>query len=149
MLFEDIDAVFDKRKNVVSDDLTFDCLLNCLDGADKKQGVLTIVTTNHPEKLDFALGGPNEDEDDEYVPGQPLKMPTRPGRIDRAIEFLPLDRPGRLKLATRIMKDAALAEKMVNDGENDSAAQLQERCFRAAIEILFNKQKEEDAAKKL
>lgn len=170
VLFEDFDAVFHKRKNIANSELTFDCILNCLDGADKKQGILAIITTNHPETLDHALGGPIdsiilETEDHKWViidkdtrkvvenngvvfydtqeAAQNAlrfnggKIPTRPGRIDRSIEFLPLDRPGRLKLAMRIMKDEKLAEKMVNEGENDSAAQLQERCFRAAVEMLF------------
>ncbi len=132
VLFEDFDAVFHKRRNIVNNDLTFDCILNCLDGADKKQGILSIITTNHPETLDPALGG--ADEDTMHDDG---RMPSRPGRVDRSIEFLPLDRPGRLKLATRIMKDDTLAEQMVNAGENDSAAQLQERCFRTAVEMLF------------
>ena len=172
-LFEDFDSVFVKRTNVTDSGLDFSTVLNALDGADKKQGILTIITTNYPEKLDFALGGPidgvikkvkdryviidkesNKLVDDGGLVGYRTeedaqkalrfnggKMPSRPGRIDRAVEFIPLDHKGRLKLAMRIMKDEKLAEKMVEDGKNDSAAQLQERCFRAAIEILFNKKK--------
>lgn len=170
-LFEDFDAVFNKRHNIMDSGLDFSTILNALDGADKKQGILTIITTNHPEKLDFALGGPidgvvAQDEnngkfviidkssgkvvDDGGTIGYATqeeatnalkfnggKLPSRPGRIDRSVEFVPLDRPGRLKLALRIMKDEAMAEKMVELGVNDSAAQLQERCFRAAIEMLF------------
>ncbi len=145
VLFEDIDAIFDKRNNVLNNELSFDCLLNILDGADKKQGILTIVTTNHPEKLDPALGGP---VDAKYKPGAGgSNMPTRPGRIDRSVEFLPLDKAGRLKLALRIVKEEKLAAKLVAEGENDSAAQLQERAFRAAIDLLFNKRKSPEAAK--
>lgn len=178
-LFEDFDSVFNKRTNVMNSGLDFSTILNALDGADKKQGVLTIITTNYPEKLDFALGGPidgvavrlqtekgegprwgivdkNSDKlvDDGGIVGYKNekealaalrfnggRMPSRPGRIDRSVEFVPLDRPGRLKLALRIMKNEKLAEQMVELGANDSAAQLQERCFRTALEILFSKQK--------
>lgn len=168
-LFEDFDAVFNKRTNIMQSGLDFSTILNALDGADKKQGILTIITTNHPEKLDFALGGPidgdiKKTKDGKFViidkesqkivnvyetveeAEQALKfnggkLPSRPGRIDRSVEFVPLDRAGRLKLALRIMKDEAAAEKMVELGVNDSAAQLQERCFRAAIDLLFNAKK--------
>lgn len=165
-LFEDFDSVFHKRRNLHDNGLDFSTILNALDGADKKQGILTIITTNHPEKLDFALGGPLDGEikayKDKWIIADPDsgkilavfateadarnalkfnggKMPSRPGRIDRSVEFLPLDKAGRLKLAMRIMKDEKLAEKMVELGEKDSAAQLQERCFRTALEQLFNK----------
>jgi hypothetical protein len=170
-LFEDFDSVFIKRTNVHDSGLDFSTVLNALDGADKKQGVLTIITTNYPEKLDFALGGPIDgvvkkakdrfvilDKDNGKVADtnggigyaseeaalnalkfNGGKMPSRPGRIDRSVEFVPLDKPGRLKLAMRIMKDDKLAEKMVEEGAHDSAAQLQERCFRTALELLFNK----------
>lgn len=170
-LFEDFDSVFIKRMNVMNSGLDFSTILNALDGADKKQGILTIITTNHPEKLDFALGGPIDGVVKQATNGKYVivdresgkmvddggligyvteseainalkfnggKLPSRPGRIDRSVEFVPLDRPGRLKLALRIMKDEKMAEKMVELGANDSAAQLQERCFRAAIEMLFN-----------
>jgi len=167
-LFEDFDSVFVKRTNVMNSGLDFSTILNALDGADKKQGILTIITTNHPEKLDFALGGPidgeikkfkdkfaivdkdsnkivnvydTEEEARDALKFNGGKLPSRPGRIDRSVEFVPLDRAGRLKLAMRIMKDEAAAERMVDLGANDSAAQLQERCFRAAIEALFNGKK--------
>lgn len=56
LLIEDIDKVFSGRENV-SDDckVTFSTLLNCLDGAFYKHGLITIITTNHIEKLDEAL----------------------------------------------------------------------------------------------
>lgn len=174
-LFEDFDSIFVKRNNVMDSGLDFSTVLNALDGADKKQGILTIITTNYPEKLDFALGGPIDGVIKKFRDGESIKfvivdkdsdkivddggvigyntetealnamkfnggkMPSRPGRIDRSVEFVPLDKAGRLKLARRIMKDEKLAEQMVELGANDSAAQLQERCFRTALELLFNK----------
>lgn len=139
-LFEDIDAVFHKRENIVSDDLTFDCLLNCLDGADKKQGILTIVTTNHPEWLDPALGG---SEKAEHVID---KIPSRPGRIDRTVRFTPLDEAGRMKVAMRILKNEELARKIVRSHPEMAPAQLQEKCFRVAVDELFKKRKAEEQA---
>jgi hypothetical protein len=59
-LFEDIDAVFDGRKNVavngMENGLTFDCFLNTLDGVENTDGVFIVVTTNNVEKLDPAIG---------------------------------------------------------------------------------------------
>lgn len=56
LLLEDIDKVFPGRENVCSDaKITFSGLLNCLDGAFYKHGIITIITTNHLEKLDEAL----------------------------------------------------------------------------------------------
>jgi hypothetical protein len=79
-LIEDIDNVFHGRENVArksglmplvvspkrEDDgpsrgapftpLTFACLLNCLDGVERVDGIFTIVTTNDISKVDPALG---------------------------------------------------------------------------------------------
>jgi hypothetical protein len=137
VLFEDIDAVFDGRTSLANPDLTFDCFLQCLSGADNKTGILHILSTNHPEKLDYAIGGGTKDE----ISGK--KLPTRPGRCDRVVYFNSLDRAGRVKLCERILKDVSLAEKVVDEKESAtlSAAQLQEKCFRLATEILFGARK--------
>jgi len=56
LLIEDIDKVFSGRDNVKEmSKITFSSLLNCLDGAFYKQGLIVIITTNHIEKLDDAL----------------------------------------------------------------------------------------------
>lgn len=56
LLIEDIDKVFNGRENVDKDGkVTFSSLLNCLDGAFYKYGLITIITTNHIDKLDEAL----------------------------------------------------------------------------------------------
>ena len=36
--------------------LRFDCLLNCLDGVEKYNGIFTVITTNHIDKLEPAPG---------------------------------------------------------------------------------------------
>lgn len=56
LLIEDIDKVFSGRDNVLeSSKITFSTLLNCLDGAFYRHGLIVIITTNHIEKLDEAL----------------------------------------------------------------------------------------------
>ncbi len=84
-VLEDIDNVFHGRKNVSSGGkLSFDVLLNCLDGVERCDGLLLILTTNEIEKLDPAL--------------------IRPGRCDKQILFPPPSLDGRLKIAKKILK---------------------------------------------
>ena len=47
--------------------VSFSCVLNILDGLQRKHGLITFMTTNHKDELDEAL--------------------TRPGRIDMSIKF--------------------------------------------------------------
>lgn len=99
-LIEDIDRVFDGDRNVApqsgmltSGGLTFNALLNAIDGIERYDGVLLIVTTNHLEKVDSAIK-------------------ARKGRIDQVVHFGPLDHAGRVTLARRIVEDPALAERL-------------------------------------
>jgi hypothetical protein len=128
-LIEDIDAVFDGRKNVINPEsgLTFDCLLNTIDGVESSDGILTIISTNHIEKLDSAIGNINGDE-----------ISTRPGRIDRVVIMTPPDEDGRRLIANRILKDYPdKIEKVVQEGNHDSGAQFQERCSRLALKLYW------------
>ncbi len=121
-LFEDIDAVFNGRTNVANQELTFDCLLNCLDGVEQAEGVFKIITTNDITKIDPALGQATGDG-----------RSTRPGRIG---QVLFMDRPttaGRLVIANRILVDhPERIEAIVAAGEGDTGDQFQTRCFQAA-----------------
>jgi DNA polymerase III delta prime subunit len=77
LLIEDVDAAFQKRDPAVREtgsggkrpvhQITFACLLNCLDGVYYKDGLVTLMTTNHLSKLDEAL--------------------IRPGRMDMRVEI--------------------------------------------------------------
>lgn len=126
-LFEDVDAVFNKRENVTkfgglasSGGLTFDCLLNCLDGVERNaNGVLVIMTTNDVDKLDEALL-------------------DRPGRIDRVVQFGDLDLLARRKLANILIDDPDEANRIAEDSDDMPAAKFQERCCRIALEKKFN-----------
>lgn len=73
LLLEDIDALFNKRDSQTKSFITFSGLINCLDGISRKEGLITIMTTNHVEKLDAAL--------------------KRPGRVDKYIQFDYPDKP--------------------------------------------------------
>lgn len=124
-LFEDLDNVFHGRENIVKsgDDavLSFDCLLNGLDGIDNTDGLMVVVTTNNMEKLDPALGISDGDG-----------ISTRPGRVDRAAYFGPLDEEGRRKIARRIFFDVPEDkwQHLIEAGAGDSGARFQARCCR-------------------
>lgn len=135
VLLEDIDSVFDGRKNIAHEDggMSFDCLLNCIDGVENSDGILIMATTNNIDKIDMALGRPNGDN-----------ISTRPGRIDRAIELISPDESGRRKIANRILIDHPdFIENMVKNGFNDSGAQFQERCSRLALKLFWDRQKKD------
>ena len=128
VLLEDVDGVFAGRSNVAPQSfagggLTFDCLLNCVDGVERTDGVLLVVTTNKPDTVDPAL--------------------VRPGRVDRAVEFGNLDYACRLKVAKQILGECAEAYKLTNEAGDIPAAKFSELCCRAALEKLYQQQKED------
>lgn len=67
LLVEDLDCIFHNRDDDNKSNVTFSTLLNVFDGVSSPRGLITIVTSNHVEKLDKAL--------------------LRPGRIDMMVEF--------------------------------------------------------------
>lgn len=54
LVLEDVDAMFEERVNGKKQ-ISFSALLNCMDGAFFKYGVITIMTTNYIDKIDPAL----------------------------------------------------------------------------------------------
>lgn len=135
-VIEDIDAVFHGRDNVTGREqhLTFDCLLNCLDGIERCDGLFVVITTNKLEHIDPALGIPDERGDS-----------SRPGRIDRTLYLGPLDEAARQTIAGRILVGHEAAQRqVVTDGAGDTAAQFQERCSRIALEHLWSEATESD-----
>lgn len=127
-LIEDIDNIFDGRKYVGSTNpniphLTFDCLLNCISGVKQADGVFLVVTTNHLEKLDAAIGIPDT-----------TGKSSRPGRIDKALHLGVMGEEQRLMLAKHILSDyPELVEETVKLGEGETAAQFQARCAQLAL----------------
>jgi hypothetical protein len=126
--------------------LSFDCLLNCLDGVEKSHGIFTVITTNHIDKLDPALGRPRKKED-----GTVEFISTRPGRIDKAIELGYMDDADKLRLARRIFFDnedgfrrvCRLVER--EPGRKETPAQFQERCAQLALDLLWQSEHPESA----
>jgi chaperone BCS1 len=87
--------------------VTLSGLLNVLDGVASQEDRILIMTTNHPKKLDRAL--------------------TRPGRIDKEVEFQLANR-GIVKDIFRFMfgqpekKIVQVSQQKVCDGEIESQA---------------------------
>lgn len=118
--------------------LSFDCLLNCLDGVEKSNGIFTVITTNHIDKLDAALGRPRRKPD-----GTSEFISTRPGRIDKAIELGYMADADKVKLARRIFFDNEAGYRQMcrlidlEPNRQESPAQFQERCAQIALEMLW------------
>jgi hypothetical protein len=164
-LFEDFDTVFHGRENVygkptLADQiagampgaanngnaatsleigkLSFGCVLNCIDGADKGGGIFTVLTTNHVETLDPALGQPRRNPD-----GSVEFISTRPGRIDKAIELGYMENEDKKRLARRIFADddhgyRIMVERIEREPEKkETPAQFQEACAQLALALLW------------
>lgn len=165
-LMEDIDNVFHGRENVVrrhnmfpmmmmgdrkegekdgdkanrppGAPLTFDCLLNCLDGVERSDGIFTIITTNDLTKIDPALGLPRKLPD-----GQTEFISTRPGRIDKAVELTYMEVADKKRMAARILgayepqhlEMLDFVEKFPDLQE--TPAQFQERCAQIALRCFW------------
>ena len=167
-LFEDFDTVFHGRENVYGKptlaeqiagsappptnpglqtvdsgitrgQLSFGCLLNCIDGADKTSGIFTIFTTNHIEKLDAALGQPRVNPD-----GTVEFISTRPGRIDKAIYLGYMTREDKMLFANKVFaNDAKGLEEMKeiidnNPDKKETPAQFQESCTQLALKAMWD-----------
>jgi hypothetical protein len=170
-LIEDIDNVFHGRENVArknnpmpfmlprrSDDdngkggdpmpspLTFDCLLNCLDGVERSDGIFTIITTNDLTKIDPALGQPRKLPD-----GTMEFISTRPGRIDKAVELTYMEAADKKRLAKRILGEypeeyAKMLEFVDHFPElQETPAQFQERCGQIALARFWRETQEAEA----
>jgi hypothetical protein len=119
-LVEDIDRVFDGDRNIAppagmmtNSGLTFNALLNAIDGIERHDGVLLIVTTNHVDKVDPAIR-------------------DRKGRIDQVVHFGLLDHAGRVALAKRIVDDPMLAERLACEHSGGQISAFVAACCDAA-----------------
>lgn len=134
-LLEDIDAVFHGRDNVTAgedgDGVTFDCLLNLISGVGDASGVMVVITTNRLEFLDDALGKPDPNR---------AGVSTRPGRIDRVVEFPVLSEAGRRALAARILADCPdEIDGVVAKCVGYSGAQFEDACTRVALQHYWSR----------
>ena len=127
-LMEDFDTVFNGRVSQIPDaDLSFDTILNCLSGAQSATGLFAVITTNHLDKIDPALGVPQDGIDG---------ISTRPGRMDNVLVLDALGPANQRKMATRILRDwPELIEKVLAEvqGGEVTPSQFQERCVQEAL----------------
>lgn len=171
-LIEDIDNVFHGRENVArknagfsmmmgpgkeADDddkkggrglfappLTFDCLLNCLDGVERSDGVFTVISTNDLSKIDPALGQPRKLPD-----GTSGFISTRPGRIDKAVELTYMEPADKKRMAERILGqfERELLEMVAfvdaYPDLQETPAQFQERCAQVALKCFWGEKQKE------
>lgn len=119
VLLEDVDMVFRGREPVGDDGLTFDVVLNAIDGVEQAHGTLLFVTTNQPEHLDPAL--------------------LRPGRIDTSTELAAMDDAGRRKIALRITNSAEAAEEIVEATRGQTPAVVENEAVKWALRDLWSR----------
>ena len=126
LVLEDIDCLFVKRDKQKDshNHLTFSGLLNGLDGIARRHGLLTFMTTNHPERLDSALIRPGRVdyrvEFQEITNGQIKTMftelvPTQTGRIK---EFIQKVRVYRDKLTPAALQQFLFRHKDITSSDN-------------------------------
>ena len=133
----------DRGRSSFSAPLTFDCLLNCLDGVERNDGVFTIVTTNDTSKVDPALGLPRKLPD-----GSTEFISTRPGRIDKAVELTYMEPADKKRMAARILgayegEHLEMAEFIDKFPDlQETPAQFQERCAQAALKCFWREKHE-------
>lgn len=116
LLIEDIDAAFQNREVAARDvgagrktpvhTITFACLLNCLDGVYYKDGLVTLMTTNHLSKLDEAL--------------------IRPGRMDMRVE---INNPTVVEVEAYISRFFSCKISLSRYVQNLSMAEVQGVCI--------------------
>lgn len=131
VLIEDIDTVFEGRKNVSGkeDGITFDCLLNCLDGIRNSEGILKIITTNRRDCIDSAICSIKTDEE---------SMQSRPGRIDKEVVFVNPTREHMVKFCRRILAEYEDRwDNVIEVGlrNSDTSCQFQSRCTQLARKL--------------
>lgn len=129
----------DTEKNawIPKSPLTFDCLLNILDGVEPSDGVLTIITTNKIEHIDEALGRPIEE-----ASGVRTFKSTRPGRIDRAIELTYMRYEDKVRMVNCLMGDLpdTVRQQAIESlaVQQETPAQVQEHLAQMALRYYWS-----------
>lgn len=122
---EDFDTAFHGREPTTPHkSLSFECVLNQISGISAKEGVLLIVTTNHLEHIDPALGRLDENG-----------RPTRPGRIDHIVHMEFTTQGQREAIAQHVLAglDPDLITQALARGASTTAAQFQGLCIDLAL----------------
>ncbi|KAI0559655.1 Mitochondrial chaperone BCS1 [Gracilaria domingensis] len=127
LVLEDVDAIFNKmRENKLGNSLTYSGLLNALDGITSNSGSITIMTTNHFDRLDQAL--------------------IRGGRVDKRVYFGPPSSAQVTELFKRFYPEASdecakrFCEKVFARAERKEARSM------ATLQQLFVRNREKTAA---
>lgn len=122
-LLEDLDTIFDGRtfmptRGAFQHTLSFEGLLNKIDGVDHCNGICLFVTSNDVDKIDPAL---------KY----------RPGRIDRTVQFGNATKDQKEAMAIRIFNGSPreLWEPLL--AQDCTMAQFQEDCCKKALELYW------------
>lgn len=123
---EDFDTVFHGRESTtVHKSLSFECVLNQISGINSLNGVLLVVTTNHLDKIDAALGQIDDNG-----------RPTRPGRIDHILHMGSTTEKQRQQIADYTLSDLApdMVDRLVLENPETTAAQFQSLCIQTALD---------------
>lgn len=104
LVIEDVDAVFGTREG--KSKISFSALLNCMDGAFSKYGIITIMTTNHADRIDDAL--------------------IREGRIDMKIK---IDNPEKEMVEEYLTMFYGKEAKLIEYENTISMSKIQELCL--------------------
>lgn len=125
---EDFDTVFHGREPATEHkSLSFEVVLNQISGISSLSGVLLMVTTNHIDHIDAALGRIDDNG-----------RPTRPGRIDHILHMGTTTEGQRQSIADYTLADIApeIIDQLVLENGDTTAAQFQSLCIQAAMERL-------------
>jgi SpoVK/Ycf46/Vps4 family AAA+-type ATPase len=124
LVLEDIDCIFVDRKlnDSMKNHITMNGILNCLDGFNNPEGLIVIMTTNFPDKLDDAL--------------------MRCGRIDLDIELSYLDKYQARNMFMSFFNNEKHFEVLWSNIQKYSVEPA------TLIQFLFNNRSEEDISTK-
>ena len=125
ILYEDIDSVFNLRENINKSDygkleekaVTFDTLLNCIDGVNQHNGLIHFITTNNIDKVDNALK-------------------NRPSRIDECVFISNPNEKERRELISFYFE---CTEEDLKNTKDFSIAKTKEYCISKILEDVNNK----------
>ena len=125
LVLEDIDCIFIERKanDALKNHITMNGILNCLDGFNNPEGLIVIMTTNFPDKLDDAL--------------------MRSGRIDLDVEMTYLDKFQAKNMFLSFFENEAHFELMWDNIKKYSVEPA------TLMQFLFNNRNIDDITSKL
>ena len=111
------------------------CFKTCGSSLRRLRCLFLIITTNHLEKIDEALG----------VITSGSGISTRPGRIDSVIELGHMEVEARLKLACKVLVDwPDMVNQVVNEGVGLTPVQFQELCIQHAYKKIHRNEIQEE-----